>query len=66
MDTPLAMINLALEGKIDFLKKTNPWGSAKDEDDVDLLDRKPDPQGAAKQLLAFVAAAKAKPLPDRK
>lgn len=66
MDTPLPMINLALEGKIDFLKKTNPWGSDKDEDETELLDRKPDPEGAAKQFLAFVNAAKAKQLPDRK
>jgi hypothetical protein len=28
---PIPQILLALDGKIDFLKKTNPWGSGKSE-----------------------------------
>lgn len=30
-DTPIPHIELALDGKVDFLKKTNPWGSEKEE-----------------------------------
>jgi hypothetical protein len=66
MNTPLAMINLALEGKIDFLKKTNPCGSAKDDDAADdWQHQKPDPEGAARKLIEFVKAAKAKQLPKK-
>lgn len=32
MTTPLSMINLALKGKMDFILKTNPWGSGKEEE----------------------------------
>jgi len=65
MTTPLAMINLALEGRIDFLKKTNPWGSGKDEDADDWQHQKPDPEGAARKLIEFAKARKAKPLPTK-
>lgn len=51
------MINLALEGRIDFLKKTNPWGSAKSEDDWQ--EERPDPEGAARKLVALMKARKA-------
>jgi hypothetical protein len=64
MTTPLAMINLALEGRIDFLRKTNPWGSAKDDED-DWKDQKPDPEGAARKLIDFVKARKAMQLPKK-
>jgi hypothetical protein len=66
MDTPLSMINLALEGRIDFLKKTNPWGSsAEDKAEEEFANRKPDPEGAARQLQAFFAALKPRQLPKR-
>jgi hypothetical protein len=65
MTTPLAAINLALEGKIDFLKKTNPWGSADDEAETDFASRKPDPEGAAKAFIAMIEARKPKPMPAK-
>lgn len=63
MDTPLGMINLALEGRIDFLKKTNPWGSAEEDTAADFASRKPDPQAAAQALVAMIQARKPKQLP---
>ncbi len=63
MDTPLPMINLALEGRIDFLKKTNPWGSAEDDAADELANREPDPEGAAKKLVAMIEARKPRRLP---
>ncbi len=56
MTTTIGALQLAIEGKIDFVRKTNPWGS--DEDNPDekakkLLQEKPNPELAAKQLQAF-------------
>lgn len=59
------MINLALEGKIDFLKKTNPWGSSEEKPDDDWQKQKPDPEGAAKKFIAMMKARGAKPLPRK-
>lgn len=30
-DTPIPEIELAFEGRVDFLKKTNPWRSSDDD-----------------------------------
>lgn len=65
MTTPLTMINLALDGRIDFLKKTNPWGSSETEAEDDWTRQKPDPEGAARKLVAMMKARGAKPLPQR-
>jgi hypothetical protein len=32
LNTPLSQINLALKGRIDFVVKTNPFGSGKKDD----------------------------------
>ena len=32
LNTPLSQINLALKGRIDFIVKTNPFGSGKKEE----------------------------------
>jgi hypothetical protein len=32
LNTPLSQINLALKGRIDFVMKTNPFGSKKEEE----------------------------------
>ena len=32
LNTPLSQINLALKGRMDFIVKTNPFGSGKQED----------------------------------
>jgi hypothetical protein len=66
MDTPLAMINLALDGRIDYLKKTNPWGSAEDDQAEEFANRKPDPEGAAKALVAMIEARKPRRMPPPK
>lgn len=66
LTTPLQQINLALEGKIDFLKKTNPWGSKEEEDDGDLMNKAPDPAGAANRLVQFVKNSGAIRLPTKK
>jgi hypothetical protein len=31
LKTPISQILLALDGKVDFLKKTNPWGGGEEE-----------------------------------
>lgn len=32
LNTPLSQINLALKGRVDFIVKTNPFGSKKEDD----------------------------------
>ena len=32
LNTPISQINLALKGRIDFVMKTNPFGSKKEEE----------------------------------
>lgn len=65
LTTPLQQINLAMEGKIDFLKKTNPWGSKEEEEEQDLMKKAPDPQGAAMALVAFAKRAGAIVIPKK-
>ena len=61
LDTDIHLIALALEGKIDFLKKTNPWGSKDDDDEAALLAaQEPDPAGAQKALLTWVKRQQAR------
>lgn len=57
LDTNINQISLALEGKIDFVKKTNPWGSGEEEksDEERLREQTPNPELAMKQLLGAVA-----------
>lgn len=60
---------MALDGKIDFLKKTNPWGSGEEgpkgtpaageyaetaDKPPDLLSRPPNPEFAARKLMDIV------------
>lgn len=50
MTTNVCRMELALKGKIDFLKKTNPWGGAEEEE------KEPPPANpaeAAAKLLEF-------------
>lgn len=61
LDTDIHLIALALEGKIDFLKKTNPWGSPDDDDEAALLAaQEPDPAGAQKALVTWVKRQQAR------
>jgi hypothetical protein len=48
------MIHLAIEGKVDFVKKTNPFGSGDDEPGTDVSKRAPEPGIAAQQLQNFM------------
>ena len=57
LTTTIAQLELALEGKIDFIKKTNPFGS-KDEDGEGKYwadgGGVPDPETAMKQIVGLV------------
>lgn len=57
--TPIPQIELAIAGKIDFLKKTNPWGSGEEDAEAKRLAEAPSgPEAAAaaqQQLVALVA-----------
>jgi hypothetical protein len=66
LDTPLSQINLALAGKVDFLKKTNPWGSKEDTDESGVISRATKPEDVAGAMRTFVEAIGAKRLPKRK
>lgn len=55
LNTPVGQIELALDGKMDFLKKTNPFGSSKeDEDDKRLAEASTDPKVGMQKLLNLV------------
>lgn len=56
MRTSIFRIELALDGKVDFVKKTNPLGSAEDDkpDEVPKPVEKPDPAKAGKVLMGFL------------
>jgi hypothetical protein len=54
-------ILLAMDGKVDFLRKTGPWGGGDDSDGAAapkrpqaVADAKPDPAKATQQLMAFL------------
>lgn len=52
---------MALDGKIDFIKKTNPWGPPKeDEEDKRLAEAPNDPKFAMEKLLGFVRRKQAR------
>ncbi|MGE4044458.1 MAG: hypothetical protein AB7F35_06370 [Acetobacteraceae bacterium] len=54
MDTPFSQITLALDGKIDFIKKTNPWGSGEDEGQKAAENLPRNPKFAMNQLRAIL------------
>lgn len=57
LHTPIPQIELAIAGRVDFVKKTNPWGSGSTEQDDEakrLAEAEPDPEAAQKQFVAFV------------
>ena len=64
MDTPLARIYLALEGKMDFLRKTNPFRTKEDIEDDRIREGKPDPESMTRFFHALKAVAE--PLPKSK
>lgn len=52
LNTPIPQLRLAIAGKIDFLKKTNPWGSSDGDADAPQPQQHPDPARAAQQIMA--------------
>jgi hypothetical protein len=56
LSSPIVFLELAIEGKIDFVKKTNPFGSGKEDEEKeeDLLKAPSNPEEAARQLMQFV------------
>lgn len=64
MNTPLARIYMALEGHVDFIRKTNPFRTKEDVEDDRIRETKPDPASAIRVFEALKALAK--PLPKRK
>lgn len=51
MNSNITRLEMAIEGKIDFIKKTNPWGSKDDKDEEELLKQVPAPERAMNQLI---------------
>lgn len=62
LDTPLGQIRLALAGKVDFLRKTNPWRSKEDIDRERAEERGADPAGVAQTLLGIAATGRRLPV----
>lgn len=55
LTTTISQIELAIRGRIEWAKMTNPFGSSEeDEDAKKLAEHKPAPELAAQQLLSFV------------
>lgn len=52
MTAPICQLKLAIDGKIDVFKATNPWGSG-DEDEPKPLDEPMDAEHAARKLQAM-------------
>ena len=56
MNTPIPQLVLAMEGKLDFTAKTNPFGGpAKKKAEAPKPERKPPTMTTAQQLAAFDA-----------
>lgn len=66
LTTPLSQITLALNGKVDFLVKTNPWGSKDDQGESGVSARATTPESVQGFLQNLVKISGAKRLPKRK
>ncbi len=53
METNINQLMLALKGKVDFIKKTNPWGSEEKEEEKQDVSGGTNPQQAAMSLIAW-------------
>lgn len=57
----IVQLEMAIEGKIDFVKKTNPWGSGEDKEEKYWADGGgvPDPEIAMQQIVNVVKTRQA-------
>ncbi len=58
LTTPIGQLELALAGRMEFLRKTNPWRSKKDVDDERLLEQMESGAGREEGAQAFLDWAK--------
>lgn len=54
MNTPICQLRLAIDGKIDFIKATNPFGSGDEKPKHDPLFPPPNPKAAMDAFLGMV------------
>ena len=54
LNTNISQLEMAVEGKIDFVKKTNPFGSGEPTEAEKLKNQPLNAQQAAAQLMSFV------------
>ena len=63
LTSTISQIELAIEGKVDFVKKTNPFGSGEKTDEEKDKERiesaVPNPQIAARQIMDMVKTRQA-------
>lgn len=59
LDTTISQLEMALTGKIDFVKKTNIFGDGEETEEEKLAKSKPAPEVAAMQIIDFVQRAQA-------
>lgn len=60
LNTPLARLHLALEGQVDYLRKTNPWRTQEDIDREaaeEAAKHPPDQDTVRRQLMAWATGA---------
>jgi hypothetical protein len=61
LDFNINNLELAIEGKFDFVKRTNPWGSSEKQNDISTPDS---PENVAKKLQAWAMGMQGRK-PDR-
>lgn len=64
LNTPIGQIRLAIDGKIAFIKATNPFGGEEEKPKSDPLFPAPNPKAAMDAFLGFVKP-KAVPIPPK-
>lgn len=61
--TPLAELEAALRGRMDFLRKTNPWRTKEEAEADRIAEMPPDPESGKRFFETLLKIAK--PLPKR-
>jgi len=61
LDANINNLEIAIEGRVEFVKKTNPWGKSKEDEEAEKLkETEMNPEKAAEQLLTMVVRRKGK------